>query len=48
MIQSASPNEIQAQWLDSTKERVSLGWAPALTLAEGLERTVEWYREVLG
>jgi CDP-glucose 4,6-dehydratase len=47
IVQSDAPNEIPAQWLDATKARIRLGWAPAFTLREGLQRTVEWYREVL-
>jgi CDP-glucose 4,6-dehydratase len=39
--------EIQAQWLDATKARTVLGWEPAWTFEEGLERTVPWYREYL-
>ena len=33
------------QYLDSTKLRELTGWAPAVDLRPGLERTVEWYRE---
>ena len=47
VVQSDAPNEIPAQWLDATKARTRLGWAPAFTLPEGLSRAVEWYREVL-
>jgi len=47
IVQSDAPNEIPAQWLDATKARTRLGWAPAFTLQEGLGRAVEWYREVL-
>jgi CDP-glucose 4,6-dehydratase len=36
--------EIDRQWLDSTKLRELTGWRPTLTLEEGLERTIEWYR----
>ncbi len=46
-IQGNAPNEIPAQWLDSTKARTRLGWTPAYPLAEGLDRTVEWYRRAL-
>jgi CDP-glucose 4,6-dehydratase len=45
IVQSAAPNEIQAQWLDATKARTHLGWTPAFTLSEGLRRTVKWYRD---
>ena len=47
VIQSHAPNEIPAQWLDSTKARTRLGWAPAFSLSDGLSRTVEWYRQAL-
>lgn len=47
IVQSDAPNEIPAQWLDSTKARTRLGWAPVFPLHEGLRRTVDWYREVL-
>ena len=47
IVKSDAPHEIPAQWLDSTKARARLGWAPAFPLREGLRRTVEWYREAL-
>jgi len=47
IVQSDAPNEIPAQWLDSTKARTRLGWTPAFTLHAGLSRTVDWYREAL-
>ncbi len=37
--------EIPRQWVDSTKLREATGWAPRVTLEEGLRRTVQWYRE---
>ena len=37
--------EIDRQWVDPTKIREMLGWAPAVGLEEGLGRTIEWYRE---
>jgi len=36
--------EIRAQYLDATRARTELGWAPAVGLDEGLRRTVAWYR----
>ena len=47
VIRSDAPNEIPAQWLDSSKAAGRLGWKPALSLQQGLARTVEWYREAL-
>lgn len=36
----------QAVWqADLTKARDRLGWAPRVSLAEGLDRTVAWFRE---
>ena len=40
--------EIQDQYLDSTRARERLGWAPRYGLREGLERTVPWYAALLG
>jgi CDP-glucose 4,6-dehydratase len=39
--------EITRQWVDSTKLRTMSGWAPQVTLEEGLRRTIDWYREYL-
>jgi len=40
-------NEIDRQYLDSRKAADILGWAPEVSLEEGLRRTVEWYRAIL-
>ena len=40
--------EIRDQALDASKARLLLGWAPRLSLREGLEKTVPWYRAFLG
>jgi CDP-glucose 4,6-dehydratase len=48
IIKSDAPNEIPAQWLDASKAAHRLDWRPELTLADGLDRTVPWYREALG
>ena len=39
------PGEIVDQYLDSTKLRALTGWRPRVALADGLARTLEWYRE---
>jgi CDP-glucose 4,6-dehydratase len=39
------PGEILRQWVDSTKLRTMSGWAPRVSLEDGLRRTIEWYRE---
>jgi CDP-glucose 4,6-dehydratase len=36
--------EIGRQWVDATKLRELTGWEPTVTLEEGLERTIDWYR----
>jgi len=43
---SGSPDgEIDRQFVDSTKLRELTGWRPAVALGDGLQRTLEWYRE---
>lgn len=37
-------HEIRDQWLSAAKARDALGWAPQVSLADGLARTVDWYR----
>ncbi len=39
--------EIARQWVDSSKLRELTGWAPRVSLEEGLTRTVGWYRRYL-
>ena len=41
------PNEIPRMCSDSTKARELLGWEPAHTLDDGLQRTIEWYEREL-
>jgi nucleoside-diphosphate-sugar epimerase len=33
---------------DITKARTFLGWEPRVELAQGIERTADWFRQVLG
>jgi CDP-glucose 4,6-dehydratase len=43
---TGSPDgEIDRQFVDSTKLRELTGWSPRVELADGLRRTLEWYRE---
>jgi CDP-glucose 4,6-dehydratase len=37
--------EIDRQFVDSTKLRELTGWRPEVELSDGLNRTLEWYRE---
>jgi CDP-glucose 4,6-dehydratase len=46
-IRGEAPNEIPAQWLDAGKAKARLGWTPDVSLADGLARTVPWYRDTL-
>ncbi|PZS02364.1 MAG: sugar dehydratase [Chloroflexi bacterium] len=40
-------NEIHHQYLDASKARRMLSWAPSFTLDAGLERTIAWYKGFL-
>jgi CDP-glucose 4,6-dehydratase len=43
---SGTPDgEIDRQYVDSSKLRELTGWSPRVELADGLRRTLEWYRE---
>lgn len=44
-IRNEATNEIRHQYLSATKARRELGWQPLFTLEQGLDRTIEWYRE---
>ncbi|MBL0311617.1 MAG: GDP-mannose 4,6-dehydratase [Holophagaceae bacterium] len=47
IIQSNAKAEIQNQYLDSSKARESLKWAPSFDLEAGLRRTIPWYQAFL-
>jgi CDP-glucose 4,6-dehydratase len=47
VVLADAPNEIQAQYLDSSKAKRVLGWAPRYSLEEGLQETLRWYQEFL-
>ena len=48
LVLGTAKNEIRDQYLDSSKARRILGWAPRYSLREGLRETLSWYREFLG
>jgi CDP-glucose 4,6-dehydratase len=48
VVMNEASNEIRHQYLSAQKARSLLGWAPLFTLEEGLARTIEWYRRLLG
>jgi CDP-glucose 4,6-dehydratase len=43
-VRNEAAHEIRRQVLSAKKARQALGWAPTFDLAEGLKRTIEWYR----
>jgi CDP-glucose 4,6-dehydratase len=48
VVLNDAPNEIPAQYMDSSKAHRLLDWSPHHSLEEGLRETFEWYREFLG
>lgn len=46
-IRNEASNEIRHQFLSATKARRELGWTPLFDLDEGLQCTIQWYREFL-
>ncbi len=47
-VRNEASNEIRRQYLSANKARTVLGWTPQFTLEDGLRRTIEWYRDLLG
>ena len=47
VVLADAPNEIPAQYLDSSKARSALGWTSHYSLEKGLRETIDWYREFL-
>ena len=43
-VRNEASNEIKSQYLDATKARTLLNWAPSFSLETGLLSTIEWYR----
>jgi CDP-glucose 4,6-dehydratase len=46
-IQNRASNEIRHQYLSAERARRILNWSPKFSLDEGLDRTIQWYREAL-
>jgi CDP-glucose 4,6-dehydratase len=46
-VRATASNEIDRQYLDSRRAREELGWSAAVSLEEGLRRTLDDYREHL-
>jgi CDP-glucose 4,6-dehydratase len=47
-VQNKASNEIRHQYLSAAKARRLLGWQSLYTLEQGLERTIDWYRNFSG
>lgn len=43
--QPSHPADVKATWADVSRAKQVLGWKPAITLEEGLRRSVEWYQQ---
>ena len=41
-------NEILHQYLSAKKARTQLNWGPLFNLDQGLERTIDWYKDFFG
>jgi CDP-glucose 4,6-dehydratase len=46
-VRNEASNEIRHQYLNASRARQMLRWAPLFTLEQGLEHTAAWYREYL-
>jgi CDP-glucose 4,6-dehydratase len=46
-VRNEASNEIRHQYLNASRARQMLSWAPLFTLEQGLEHTAAWYREYL-
>ena len=47
-ILNAAAGEIKDQYLDSTKAHQVLGWHASVSLSEGLSKSFDWYKTLLG
>lgn len=45
LSRAAHPADVPATWADISKARALLNWHPRVGIDEGIERTVQWYRE---
>lgn len=45
IYEAPRPGEVQRIYLDASRARQVLGWAPQVSFRDGLERTVAWSRE---
>ncbi|HEV7743988.1 MAG TPA: NAD-dependent epimerase/dehydratase family protein [Pyrinomonadaceae bacterium] len=47
-VRNEAVNEIRHQYLSADKARRLLHWTPLFTLDQGLELTIDWYKDFLG
>jgi CDP-glucose 4,6-dehydratase len=47
LVLAEAINELQEQYLDSSKAEQELGWHPTYSLEESLQETIAWYRAFL-
>lgn len=47
-IRGEASNEILHQYLSAEKARLVLNWKPLFDLDQGLERTIDWYKDFFG
>lgn len=47
-VRNEASHEIRHQYLSAAKAREHLNWRPLFALDEGLERTINWYRNFFG
>ena len=47
VVLGEASNEIKHQYLDAEKARRMLNWQPLYNLDEGLNRTIEWYKNYI-
>lgn len=48
VIENRAVNELSYQHLDYTVAKEKLGWTPKTSLDDGLEKTFQWYKHLLG
>ncbi len=46
-VRNNAKGEIQHQYLDASKARSVLSWSPSFAFEDGMERTIQWYRDNL-
>jgi len=44
-VRNEASNEIKSQYLDASKAKRMLNWAPSFTLETGLQATIRWYEQ---